>query len=77
MKQYRFFLHYNKPLSKKIGEHFWSVHYKNKCYFTKNIECNTITESKLNKTQPYVVMRGFATNLIESDEKIIINNEIN
>lgn len=72
MKKYRFFLHYNKPLSKQKGIHMWSVHYRNVCYFTENIECNVFTKSKLNKRQPYVVMRGFAKNLKILENKIII-----
>lgn len=73
MKQYRFFLHYNKPLSKKFNKHMWSVHYKNKCYFSENIQCNVITESKVNKEQPYVVMRGFAKNIEFNNDTIIIS----
>jgi len=59
-------------MSKQQGEHYWSVHYKNKCYITKNIDCQVNTESKVNKTQPYVVMRGFASELIEKEDLIII-----
>lgn len=72
-KKYRFFLHYNKPLSKQKGTHLWSVHFRNTCYFTENIECNLPTESKLNKRQPYVVMRGFAEKVEVVDNKLIIN----
>ena len=68
MKKYRFFFHYNKPLSKQRGEHIWSVHWRNKCYFVKNIICQPETTSKTNKTQPYVVMRGFT-------HKVLCNND--
>lgn len=71
-KKYRFFLHYNKPLTKIRGVHTWSVHFKKRCYFTENIECKVATESKTNKTQPYVVMQGMATEIKESEDKLII-----
>ncbi len=74
-RKYRFFLHYNKPLSKQKGEHYWSVHWRNKCYFVKNVVCHVPTNSKTNKRQPYVVMQGFATYVYEAhpnDSTIII-----
>lgn len=72
MKKYRFFLHYNKPLSKQKGKHMWSVHYKGVCYFTEHIDCQPSTESKVNKTQPYVVMRGMSSGIISNNGKITI-----
>lgn len=59
----RFFLHYNKPLSQRRGKHIWSVHYQDRCHFVENIDCQVATQSKTNKTQPYVVMRGRARNV--------------
>lgn len=38
----------------------WSVHFRDKCHFVESIDCKVSTESKTNKTQPFVVMRGFA-----------------
>lgn len=72
MKTYRFFLHYNKPLSQQKGVHYWSVHFRKKCYFTTQIECNVVTESKTNKTQPYVVMQGKCREILEIEDKLII-----
>lgn len=71
-KRYRFFLHYNKPLSKQKGEHIWSVHFRNKCYFTPHIDCTVATESKTNSRQPFVVMRGMATEIEILEDKLII-----
>lgn len=71
-KKYRFFFHYNKPLSRSLGKHMWSVHYKKKCLFAEKIVCNTITESKTRNTQPYVVMEGFATEVVQLNNKIFI-----
>lgn len=72
MKKYRFFLHYNKPLSKQKGEHIWSVHYRNTCFFVKHIDCQVVTNSKVNKRQPYVVMQGFAKEVVQDGDSITI-----
>ena len=72
MSKYRFFLHYNKPLSKQKGEHYWSVHFRGTCHMVKNIKCELPTESKVNKRQPFVVMQGYAKELIMENDKIII-----
>ncbi len=64
----RFFYHYNKPLSQKLGEVIWSVHFKDTCYFTRKIECWVPCESKSNRTQPYATMIGFADQVVASFE---------
>ena len=74
MRKYRFFFHYNKPLSKSIGEHRWSVHFRGTCFSTEHIDCEVTTESKVNKQQPYVVMQGFANKLEVTDKGILIRN---
>ncbi len=66
----RFFLHYNKPASLSAKRPLWSVHFKNKCYIVDNIKCELPTESKINKRQPFVVMRGFAN-------KVDLDNQTN
>lgn len=71
-RKYRFFLHYNKPLSKERRTHLWTVHFRKKCYIAENIECNVITESKTNRTQPYVVMQGMAKEIKETEFKLVI-----
>lgn len=73
-RAYRFSLHYNKPLSKARGEHYWSVHFRKKCYTTNCIKCFCYTESKTNSIQPYVVMQGFAYNVRQNsvDDSIVI-----
>lgn len=60
-KKYRFFFHYNKPLSKQKGVQLWSVHYRGVCHFVENITCIPATESKVNKRQPVVVMMGYSS----------------
>lgn len=63
-RKYRFFFHYNKPESIRLGKRVWSVHYRNKCYIVNSIDCHVNCNSKVNKTQPYVVMQGFANSLL-------------
>lgn len=53
-KKYRFFYHYYKQYN------CLSVHFRGKCYKAANVICKVPTESKWNKTQPNLVMRGFA-----------------
>lgn len=72
IKKFRVFFHYNKPLSKKEGKHFWSVHFKKTCYTTEHIDCRIETESKINKIQPHVVMQGWAQDIDVFGNKITI-----
>tara|TARA_R110000737_G_scaffold244896_1_gene255721 strand:+ start:350 stop:577 length:228 start_codon:yes stop_codon:yes gene_type:complete len=66
------FFHYNKPYSKRTGTHKWSVHFRGKCMMVSNISCLIPTHSKVNKIQPYVVMRGLAKEVdIENDTATI------
>lgn len=53
-REYRFFYHYNKPAGRM------SVHFRNKCHIVDNIDCQVPASTKWNKTQPRVVMQGFA-----------------
>ena len=59
-KHYRFFLHYNKPTSAKMGVAVWTVHWRGACYQVLNIECRVATETHTRKTQPRGVVRGYA-----------------
>lgn len=69
---YRFFYHFNKPLTLKTGEVHWSVHFRQKCYMVKNIQCLVPTNTKTNRTQPRGVVQGFCTDvLIENGTAII------
>ncbi len=67
----RFFYHYNKPYSQKMGETYWSVHFKDVCYFVKGIDCRVPTQSKNQKIQPRAIMIGFA-NKVELQNSIAI-----
>lgn len=49
-----------------------SVHFKGMCYQVDYIECNVPCETKYNKRQPYLVMQGWAENVVIDDCKAII-----
>ena len=50
----RFFYHYYKQYG------CLSIHYNKQCTKVDEIVCNVPTETKWNKTQPKLVVRGFA-----------------
>jgi hypothetical protein len=60
IKTKRFFFHFNKPASQKAGTPKMTVHYGKTCFIVDKIICNVPTESKINKTQPRIVIQGFA-----------------
>lgn len=66
MKKYRFFYHYFK------GKKKMSIHFKNKCNIVDNIICEVPCETKWNKRQPYLVMRGFCSDVIIKNNIAII-----
>jgi len=65
-KKYRFYYHYFKAKKKM------SIHFKNSCQVVNDIECNVPCETKWNKRQPNLVMRGFCNNVIIKNDKAII-----
>jgi hypothetical protein len=54
-----FFFHYNKPASRQAGKPVLSVHWKGACHFVDNVVCCVPCSGKINKRQPYFVMRGY------------------
>lgn len=50
-----------------------SIHFKGRCYPASNIICNVPCETKWNKTQPNLVMRGFAKNIRFEGDNIYID----
>lgn len=50
-----------------------SIHYKDECMRAKDIVCNVPIESKWNKTQPNLVIRGFARSVEIVDNICYIN----
>jgi len=67
-KKYRVFYHYYKQYG------CMSVHFRGTCYRAKNIICDVPTETKWNKTQPHLVVRGWAEKIEinESEDSITI-----
>lgn len=70
--KYVVWFHYNKPYSRQTGEDYWSVHFRDTCYFVKSIKCGIPTFSKNNKRQPRVVMKGYARSVVIDDECAVI-----
>ena len=66
MKKYRFFYHYNKPAKKM------SVHYRGKCYIVTDVQCLVPSYSKWNKRQPYIVMQGYASEIVVGKDVVTI-----
>ena len=67
MKKYRFFYHFYKQKGKM------SVHFKKSCTTVDNVECNVPCETKWNKGQPMLVMRGFAKHIEIKNNKAVIS----
>jgi hypothetical protein len=67
-KKYRFFYHYYRQYN------CMSVHFRGVCYRTKNVVCDSPTETKWNKKQPQLTLRGWAKEIIvkEKEDTIII-----
>lgn len=55
LKPKRFFYHYYKQYN------CMSVHFNKQCIRVDNVECNVPAQTKWNKTQPHLVLQGFAT----------------
>jgi len=69
---YRFFYHFNKPMTQKTGEVIWSVHFRQTCYMVKNIQCQVPTNTKTNRIQPRGVVQGFCKEVIIQNDTAII-----
>lgn len=67
VKTYRFFYHYNKQTGGM------TVHYKGKCHPTRFVACMTNSVTKYNKTQPRLVMQGYASHIDIADDTITIH----
>lgn len=63
---YRFFYHYFK--NKKA----MSVHFKETCFVVKDVVCHVPCETKWKKSQPRLVMQGYAIEVVVENEKAYI-----
>jgi hypothetical protein len=50
-----------------------SVHFDGKCHVVMNIICNVPCETKWNDKQPNLVMRGFASKVLITDNVAYID----
>lgn len=66
MRKYRFFYHYFKQKNKM------TVHFRKTCTVVDDVICNVPCETKWNKEQPKLIMRGFASNVEVKDNKAYI-----
>lgn len=66
-KKYRFFYHYRKQTGGM------TVHFKGQCIPVIDVECNVPCETKRNKVQPKLVLRGYASEVKVENNKAIIN----
>jgi hypothetical protein len=62
-RKYRFFYHYYKQKRKM------SIHFRGTCTTVSHIICQPECQTKWRKTQPQLIMQGWATD-------VIINNDI-
>ncbi len=62
----RFFFHYRKCDGKM------SVHFKGQCIPCDNIDCKVPVETHRNRRQPKLVMRGYCSNIIVDNNKVVI-----
>ncbi len=63
---YRFYYHYFKAKKRM------SIHFRNTCSVVDNVICNVPCETKWRKTQPNLIMQGFAKDVkIENGIAII------
>lgn len=65
-KKYRFFYHYYKQKGKM------SVHYRGTCTTVDDVICRVSCQTKWNKTQPNLVMQGYANSVEFRDGVAII-----
>lgn len=72
MRTYKFFYHFNKPLTRQRGKPYMSVHFRGKCYFTPDLICRVPCQTKVNKRQPIMVMEGKCNELHITGSKIEI-----
>ncbi len=61
MKTYRFFYHYFKAKKKM------SIHFRDQCMVVDNVICKVPCETKWNKRQPNLIMRGFCKDVTIKD----------
>jgi len=65
-KKYRFFYHFFKQKGKM------SVHFRGKCHIVDHVICEPECETHWRNSQPRLVMRGWASNVIVNNNQAVI-----
>lgn len=65
--RYRFFFHYHRH-----GERKMTVHFRGKCIQVDEVICKRPCETKWNKKQPRLVMRGYCKGVITTGRSRLI-----
>ena len=68
----RFFLHYNKPLSRQKRENWWTLHYQGQCVPIRHFTTSVILQDRERKTQPKAVVWGDAKHISITNHHAII-----
>ena len=71
MKARAFFLHFNKPASRKAEEARWSIHQAGVCHIVRHFVCEATTQPHYRKTQPVCVLRGRGIVEVSGDTAVI------
>lgn len=71
VKPKAFFLHFNKPASRKASEARWSIHQSGVCHIVKDFTLSTTVRPRYRKRQPICVLAGRGVIRIEGDSAII------
>jgi|LauGreDrversion2_6_1035139.scaffolds.fasta_scaffold122493_1 dihydroneopterin aldolase len=70
----RWFMHYNKPESRRKGHAVMTLHYKDVCHLVRNVVVNTPCESHERTNQPRCVIRGWATDVVINKDGVATIN---
>jgi hypothetical protein len=68
----RFFYHFNKPLTQRRKDIWWTIHYQNQCVPIKGFDCLVATHDRKRKKQPLAVVWGDASSIVIQNNRAII-----
>ena len=68
MRQYSFFVHFNRVNMQRGNERVWTIHFRGKCHQVKGVCCLVPCESRYlpSGRQPRATLRGRARYLVIS-----------
>jgi len=71
MKPKAFFLHFNKPASRKASEARWSIHQAGVCHVVKDFTLSAKVKPRYRKRQPICVLAGRGVISVVGDTAVI------